>query len=117
MAFFVDSNYEMDSGVIVRMKVDREDISAANPVVGGAAVVRVDNKRSLRSPGLSVRQFKMRVQIVAENPEEGIPSVYRYRTVTVLSPDAYVAANEGDVIEHGGGQYVLFKKLPEVNKI
>jgi hypothetical protein len=117
MAFFVDANYQLDSGTIVRMKVDRADINAANPVVAGAALVRVDNKRSTRSPGLAVRQFKLRRQIVAEDVAQGIPSVYRYRFMTVLSEAAYVAANEGDVIQHGGGQYVLYKKLPEINKI
>jgi hypothetical protein len=115
MAFYSDRNYVADNGTIFQMRVDRNDLFPGNTQGAGSPVAWIPNRRSSRTPGLSVRQFVIRVAIVEENPQSGIPAVYRYRKVTVLQKSTFDAGTIGDVIPFNGGQYLLHKKLAEIN--
>jgi hypothetical protein len=117
MSFFQTKQYGLDNGTIVSMRVDRNDLFTANVQATGVPLLHVANRRSARAQGLSPRQFKLRKQIVAEDVAAGIPGVYRYKSVTILTKAVFDAAVIGDIVDFGGVSYLLHSKLPEVNRV
>lgn len=107
---FVLSRYERVNGDVHPIRVQPETITAWNPAPAGATTSDIRAKVSGTSREIGLTARKVRISFGANPPGDYAP--FSSISLPVLTPAAFAALEEGDVVQYQGTSATVLGKSP-----